>query len=325
MTTVTLAQHAMSTRFELVLHGESEAALRAAGEEALDEIARLEDELSYFRPTSQVYRLNQEAAKRPVRVTPSFFRLLQQARRLSEESGGAFDITVAPLMRCWGFYTREGRVPEPEALAEARACVGMNLVELNEADLTVRFAREGVQLDLGSIGKGYAVERAGELLREAGVSSALLHGGTSTVLAIGAPPDADGWKIALEHPANLQAAQTDTGVLLLPLATVKLRDESLSVSAVWGKSFTAADKSYGHVIDPRTGQPAEGALLAAIVLPSATESDALSTMLLTLGPGALADVIRLRPRMRALVAAHGTAESPLRVESLGFAATTFRD
>lgn len=338
MTTVTLARHAMATRFELVLHGGDEAALRAAGEEALDEVARLEDELSYFRATSQIYRLNQEAAKRPVRVTPWLFRLLQQARRLTEETGGAFDITVAPLMRCWGFYTREGRVPEPEALAEARACVGMGLVELNEAGLTVRFAREGVQLDLGSIGKGHAVERAGELLREAGVTSALLHGGTSTVLAIGVPPDADGWKIGIECPAEtkpeapnpkLQAPSSNEATspvgawnlelgAFAPMATITLRDHSLSVSAVWGKSFTAADKSYGHVIDPRTGQPTQGALLAAVVLPSATESDALSTMLLTLGSDGFERVAGLRPGLRALVASHGQADEPLRITARGF-------
>jgi len=322
MTTVTLARHAMATRFELVLHGGDAAALRAAGEEALDEIARLEDELSYFRATSQIYRLNQEAAQRPVRVTPWLFRLLQQARCLTMDSGGTFDITVAPLMRCWGFHTREGRVPEPDALAAARACVGMNLVELNEADLTVRFAREGVQLDLGSIGKGYAVERAGELLREAGVTSALLHGGTSTVLALGAPPDASAWKIALDHPPHpdLRSPISDlpSPVPAPPWATIRLRDESLSVSAVWGKSFTAADRSYGHVIDPRTGQPAQGALLAAVALTSATESDALSTMLLTRGPGGFEEVLRLRPGLRALVASQVPGMELLRVEAAGF-------
>lgn len=322
MTTVKLARHAMATRFELVLHGKDEAGLRAAGEEALEEIARLEDELSYFRPTSQIYRLNQEAAQQPVRITPWLFRLLQHARQLTQETHGAFDITVAPLMRCWGFYQQEGRVPEPAALAEARACVGMHLVELNAADSTVRFTRAGVELDLGSIGKGCAVERAGELLREAGVTSALLHGGTSTVLAIGAPPDAAGWKIGLDHPASHDGttpnANLETPSSPAPLATVKLRDESLSVSAVWGKSFTAADKSYGHVIDPRTGQPTEGALLAAIVLPSATESDALSTMLLTLGPDGFERVTGLRPGMRALVASHGQAEEPLRIAAHGF-------
>lgn len=313
MTTVTLARHAMATRFELVLHGADAGRLRAAGEEALDEIARLEDELSFFRPTSQIFRLNETAAQRPVRVAPWLFRLLRQARQLTEETGGAFDITVAPLMRCWGFHTDQGRVPGAAALAEARALAGMHLVELDEADSSVRFARAGVQLDLGSIGKGHAVERAGGLLREAGVTSALLHGGTSTVLAIGTPPDAAGWKIALEHPAG-----APHGTAALSLATVRLRDESLSVSAVWGKSFTAADRTYGHIIDPRTGEPTRGALLAAVVLPSATESDALSTMLLTLGPDGLAEVLRLRPAMRALVAGEGTGTAPLRIEARGF-------
>ena len=231
MTTVTLARQAMATRFELVLHGSDESVLRAAGEEALDEIARVEDELSYFRPTSQVFRINQEAARRPVRVAPSLFRLLQQARQLSAESGNTFDITVAPLMRCWGLYTREGRVPEPGELAAARAKTGMNLVELDDARSTVRFTREGVQLDLGSIGKGYAVERAGELLREAGVTSALLHGGTSTVLAIGTPPDKDGWTIAREHPANVKGSQEHTGVLVLPLATPTRRVEDRRIGS----------------------------------------------------------------------------------------------
>ncbi len=318
MTTVTLARQAMATRFELVLHGSDESVLRAAGEEALDEIARVEDELSYVRPTSQVFRINQEGAHGPVRVAPRLFRLLQQARQLSAESGTTFDITVAALMRCWGLYTREGRVPEPGELAAARAKTGMNLVDLDDARSTVRFTREGVQLDLGSIGKGYAVQRAGELLREAGVTSALLHGGTSTVLAIGTPPDKDGWTIALEHPANVKGSQEHTGVLVLPLAKVSLRDESLSVSAVWGKSFTAADRSYGHVIDPRTGQPTEGALLSAVVLPSATESDALSTMLLTLGPEGFEQALRLRPSMRALVAGSGTGELPLCIKAQGF-------
>ena len=322
MTTVTLARHAMATRFELVLHGGSEPGLRAAGEEALDEIERLENELSYFRATSQIFRLNQEAAQRPVRVAPWLFRLLEQAQQLNQETGGTFDITVAPLMRCWGFYTREGRVPEPAALAGARACVGMHLVELDEAALTVRFTRAGVQLDLGSIGKGFAIERAGELLCEAGVTSALLHGGTSTVLAIGTPPDAPGWKIALEHPASAAAqirpSTLDPRPSSAPLATVSLRDESLSVSAVWGKSFTAADRSYGHVIDPRTGEPTQGAQLAAVVLPSATESDALSTMLLTLGPEGLKDVMQLRPDMRALVAGEGAGHGPKRIEAVGF-------
>src|SRR2546423_7812480 len=200
MSSVRLALPARATRFEIVLQGEGPASLRAAAEEAFEEIERSEAHLSQFRTGSEIANLNARAAQEPVRVTPPLFALLQHCRKLHHETGGAFDITVAPLLRCWGFRDATGHLPEPEALAEARGKVGMNLVQLNPDDFTVRFTRDGVMLDLGAIGKGYAIERAAEILREAGVSSALLHGGTSTVQAIGHPPDGGSWKVAVANP-----------------------------------------------------------------------------------------------------------------------------
>lgn len=301
----------MATRFEVVLHGEGAVALRAAGEEALAEIERVEAQLSVYQPTSEVARLNALAARGPVKVTPGLFRLLQHAKRLQEECGGAFDITIGPLLRCWGFVGGTGKLPEPEALAEAREKVGMRWVELDAESYTVRFGREGVMLDLGAIGKGYAVERAAELLREAGVTSALINGGTSTIYALGQPPGGT-WKVAIEHPAH----QRPDGQLK-PLATVELRDEALSVSAVWGKSFEADGKTFGHVLDPRTGEPAENALLAAVVLPSATETDALSTALLIVGEKGHEQIADLRPKMRTLVMSRLEAEGELSLKSRG--------
>jgi thiamine biosynthesis lipoprotein len=310
MATVTLALHAMATRFELVLHGQESARLRAAGEEALAEIQRLEGQLSLFRPGSEISQLNARASREPVRVSPEVFSLLRHARQLSEETGGAFDITVAPLMWCWGFREGTGRVPGAEELAEARAKVGMQRVELDEKELTVRFAREGVRLDLGAIGKGYAIERAVELLREAGITSALCHGGTSTVYGMGHPPKAEAWKIAIDEPVqeggrlrprDERASDRADTPGRAPLATVCLRDEALSVSAVWGRSFEAGGKTYGHIIDPRTGRPANAAVLAAVALPSATETDALSTALLTVGGEGHDPIARLRPGLRTLV------------------------
>lgn len=150
-------------------------------------------------------------------------------------------------------------------------------------------------LDLGAMGKGYAVERAAEALREAGVASALLHGGTSTVQAIGQPPGEGCWKIAIETPAP----SPDTPPTLL--ATLPLKDEAMSVSGVWGNSFQLRDRTMGHIIDPRTGEPALGTVLAAVVLPSATETDALSTALLILGSAGHERIASLRPGMRTLV------------------------
>jgi FAD:protein FMN transferase len=296
---ILVARHAMATRFEIVLHGADPARLRAAGEEALDEIERVEAQLSLYRPSSEIARLNATAHERPVRVTPSLFALLHRARALSVESDGAFDITVAPLVRCWGFMGGAGAMPDAGVVAAARACVGMHLVELNEEALSVRFARPGVMLDFGAIGKGYGVERAAELLREAGVTSALLHGGTSTAVAIGRQPDGARWKIAITSAANDESN---------PIAVVELENESLSVSAVWGRAFTSGQKRYGHIIDPRTGEPAAHALLSAVVTPSATDGDALSTALLT-APELMSALVARRADFGCLVVT-GTESNP---------------
>src|SRR5512141_1832522 len=128
---VTLARHAMATRFELVLHGENPVALRAAGEEALDEIDRLEEQLSLFRPSSEIAYLNARAAREPVKVSPPLLALLQHARKIYDETGGAFDVTIAPLVRCWGFMGGSGQMPRQEEVEDARQKVGMHLVELD--------------------------------------------------------------------------------------------------------------------------------------------------------------------------------------------------
>src|SRR5580704_1224381 len=305
MTPVKLALNAMATRFELVLHGENVTRLRAAGEQALKEVERLEAQLSLYRPTSEIARVNASAAREPVRVNPSVFRLLRQARQLQCETGGAFDITVAPLVRCWGFMHGTGRVPEPVELEAARNRAGMAHVMLDEENYSVRFDQEGVMIDLGAIGKGYAIDCAAETLREAGVTCALLHGGTSTVCGIGAPPGADGWKIAIAPAPDQPPRQI----------AVVLRDNALSVSAVWGKSFEAGGKKFGHVIDPRTGWPVNNAVQAAVVLPSATETDALSTALLVMGLEGHDAISRLRPDMRTMVVA--PAEKDFRVQARG--------
>lgn len=309
MPTLTLARHAMATRFELVLHGADADALRAAGEEALAEVDRLENQLSLYRPGSEIAQLNARAAREEVLVSPEVFALLQHAQQLHAETGGTFDITIAPLVRCWGFMGGQGQMPTRESVEAARQLVGMEQVRLNAAERTVRFARDGVMLDLGAMGKGYAVERGAALLREAGVRSALFHGGTSTVCAIGHPPEADAWTVALEPaPANwnFPAAEIRTLAHGLPpdeaATKIPLRDAAMSVSAIWGRAFTTKEqKHYGHVIDPRTGWPAEAGLLAVVVLPGATETDALSTALLTGGATGFKRTASLRPDLRALL------------------------
>jgi thiamine biosynthesis lipoprotein len=295
MAVVTLACQAMATRFELVLHGDNPAALRAAAEEAVDTIEKLEDQLSLYRSWTEIAHLNARAAIEPIKVSPPVFALLKHARSLSAETGGVFDITIAPLVRCWGFMHGTGRVPTANQIAEACAQVGMNLVELNESEFTVRFLKPGVMLDLGAIGKGYAIDRALDVLREAGIANALLHGGTSTVYALGRPPGADYWQVALDRPPHMTAHLEG-----FP-ATIPLRDEALSVSASWAKAFQAEGKSFGHLLDPRTGAPSTAAVLAAVILPSATETDALSTALLVGGHAGHQKLVGSRPAIRTVL------------------------
>jgi thiamine biosynthesis lipoprotein len=306
----------MATRFEIVLCGENPVSLRAAGEEALAEVERLEAQLSLFKPASEIARVNAGAAYEPVQVSPPVFRLLQHARRLTEETDGAFDVTVAPLMRCWGFLGGTGERPEPEQIRDARECVGMRHVRLDEPSFTVQFERPGMMIDLGAIGKGYAIDQAIELLREAGVENLLIHGGTSTAYALGCPPDAPSWQIEIPSPLTMRqrtseeqlrlgasSAQTTAAAPLVapPFAVVALRDCSLSVSAVWGKFFRSDGRNFGHIIDPRTGEPAGDAVLSAVVTSSATETDALSTALLTLGPSGHERISTLRTDIKTLV------------------------
>ncbi len=306
METVTVAAYAMNTRFEILLHGDNPITLRAAGEQALDEIVRLEAQLSLYKPESEISAVNRHAASRPVRVTPPVFRLLQTAQKLSAATGGTFDITVAPLVRAWGFMGNTGSLPTREAVQEALSQVGMHRVELDEKAYTVRFREPGMMMDLGAIGKGYAIDMAAEFLLEAGVTSAFIHGGTSSSLAIGNPPDASAWKAAIPKPqwkegaptAGDSATATGTDGLL---ATVTLCNESLGVSAVWGRAFREGDRYFGHIIDPRTGEPVQRALLAAVVAPSATETDALSTALITLGEEGLELLGQVQPAARGLV------------------------
>lgn len=301
-----LARHAMATRFELVLHGGTESRLRAAGEEALDEITRLEAALSLYRPESELSAINRGGAAGWVRVSPEVAALVAHALALAQATGGAFDPTVAPLVEAWGLRSGAGRVPGEDELAAVRETVGAPLVEADPAG-AVRFSRPGVRLDLGAIGKGYALDRAAALLREAGVTAALLHGGTSSIVALGAPPGEAAWKVAVDATDQPSALGPRPSAWPSP-AVFPLRDESLSVSAVWGKGFSQDHRFFGHVLDPRDGRPVRRALQAAVVLPAAAESDALSTALLVRGMEMFAALASAQPPLRCLLVV--PAEAP---------------
>lgn len=259
MTMVRLAREAMRVSFEVALEGRSEPELIAAGEEALDEIVRIEEQLSAYDPVSDLWAINHEEAMVPVRVRPSTMAFLLEARALSARTGNAFDPTVGPLVALW----RGEQEPTDEQVEQARALVGWDKVWLDEESCQVALALPGMRLDPGAIGKGWALDRAGELLQESGVGRVLIHGGTSSVLALGEQP----WRVGLEDGTVLD-----------------LTNQALGFSAPSGRWAVFGEKRYGHVLDPSTGWPIEAQPWAAVVAESATEADALSTALLVTGP-----------------------------------------
>ncbi len=280
----------MATRFEILIVAPPTPRLQAIAEEALDEIERIEAQLSFYRPTSEISALNRDASHRPVRVNPEVFQLLQRAESFSQETQGAFDVTVAPLLHAWGFVGGTGHGPSTSELEAARSRVGFQHLRFDHENQTVEFDHSGVQIDLGSIGKGYALDRAVGILRDHEITSALLHGGTSTIVAMGCDGEGNPWKVAL--PKSPETTEKEPVV-------VQLQDASLSVSAVWGKSFDAFGKRFGHIIDPTTGEPAQSASWAAVAHPSATVTDAISTGLLVRGQSILPELMRTYPTMRA--------------------------
>jgi len=304
--TVLLATYAMACRFEIVLEGGDPVRLRAAGEEAIEEIDALDRQLSRFRSESDVSWINAHAAEGPVKVEPRLFRLLQRAKEISEATDGAFDVTVAPLMRVWGFTQGENRVPMPAEIEAARAVVGFAHIVLNEADFTVRFDIPGVEIDLGAIGKGYAIERAIERLTEAGVTRALIHGGTSTAFGIG-NRELGIWNLEMGNGEPALRRRGGVSKFQIPnsKSTVSLHDSALSVSAVHGRSFIEGGREYGHVIDPRIGEPVSHTRLAAVWGPSPTDCDALSTALLVLGEDWLPEMTARFPSYEGRVAGRG--------------------
>lgn len=286
-----VSRRAMATTFEVLLPVATPFG-QIAALAALDLIDELEDQLSVYRPTSEVSQLNALAATEPVTVEPRLFHLLEQAAYLTRETDGAFDIATGALSVAWGFYQRQGRVPTPAEQADAMGRSGMRFVVLDRAATRVRYLRAGLQINLGGIGKGYALDRAAALLRdEWGIKSALLHGGTSSVYALGTPPGQErGWPIRIKHP--WEAGQF--------LGTLYLRDAGMGTSAATFQHFTYNTRTLGHLLDPRTGWPAEQMQQVSVVAQTATEADALSTAFFVLGVEPTARFCFTHPHVAAL-------------------------
>jgi len=265
---------AMAAPFEIVLDlDRAEQELRLVADNAFEIVGHLEGQLSAYVPTSDVCWINETAAERPARIEPRLYDLLKTCRQIYEETDGAFDITVGPLIKTWGFFRREGRTPNPTELEAVRADVGMEFVLFNDHDHSVRFEKPGTEINLGAIGKGYVVDRVVEALRGWGVRCGLVHSAQSSIAVIGKPPVGDGWRLGVTDPR-----QTDKA-----LGTLTLVDSTMSISGNWEQFFKLEGKTYSHIIDPKSGQPAQGILSTTVIGPSAAVTDALATAFFVMG------------------------------------------
>jgi thiamine biosynthesis lipoprotein len=257
---------AMACRFEVTLASE-DARFVPAARVALDEVEAIESRITVFRDSSELCRMNREAALGPAPVSADLMGLLCRCQALHAATGGAFDPTSTPLSREWGFLARQGRQPSPEAIEASQARVGMERVVLDPERLTVAFTVPGAELNMGSIGKGWALDRVGVGLRAVGVGRALVSAGGSSFLGWGR----EAWHVALS-PGGRR------------LGDLWLKDAALGSSGVGEQHFVAGGRRLGHVIDPRTGRPADGVRSATVVTDDATDADALATALLVAGP-----------------------------------------
>ena len=263
----------MACLYSIVAYAERPDEARRTLERALDEVDRIDRLMSHYREDSPLSRINREAARGPVHVDRELFDFISLALQYGVESDGAFDVTVGPLMKAWGFFRGDGRFPAEAELARARSATGLAHVILNAADRTIRFDREGVEIDLGGIAKGYAVDRAVGVLKREGVSAALVSAGGSTIYALGQPPDRPHWSVAIQDPLDSLEVAFD----------VPLKNRALSISGVSEKFFEIDGVRYSHIMDPRTGRPVEGILSVIVRAPDGTAGDAIDNVLFVQG------------------------------------------
>ncbi len=256
---------AMGSTYTVELYGSDRVKMEAAVDAAFDEVRRLDELLSNYRPDSEWSQVNRHAAERPMKISKELFQLLWDCQEYSRESEGAFDISVGPLMKVWGFYKGTGHLPHQAEVEAAMTRVGYRHVHLDRAAQTVWFDRPGVELDPGGIGKGYAVDRMVDVLRQNGFHTALVAGSGSSIYGMGAPPsESRGWKIEIKNPWNTR--QTS--------AEVFLKDMSMSTSGSYEKFFRAEGRIWAHIMDPRTGYPARGSVAVSVVCPRTIDSEA---------------------------------------------------
>jgi thiamine biosynthesis lipoprotein len=287
--TITKSQFLLGTIVEISATGKApEKAVTAA----FREIRRIE-KITSSRSGSDVAHINQGAGVKAVPVSPDTLAILKLIRANYQLLAGAFDPTIAPLVELWGFgYAGAPRLPDKAAIERLLPLVAFNQVRIDQTAGTVRLAKSGMKLDLGGVAKGYALDRAYHCLRRAGIKSALINGGSSSIRVIGDRFDRRPWRIGIGHPRRPQKL---LGQLTLP------GDSALGVSADTQNFFVKDHKRYSHLLNPRTGYPVSDKILVAVTAPTATAADLLSTAFFILPLDRIKQIITRHPAIKVVI------------------------
>jgi len=281
------SHESMGTIFTVAVYGRDRAFLAEVVEQVFEEVDRLDEQMSNYKPESELSAINREASSHAVIVEPGLFHLLEICVQRSEQTNGAFDITVGPLMKAWGFFRGRGRLPTQAELSDVLKRVGYRHIRLDAERRTIRFDESGVDIDLGGIAKGYAVDRAVDILRSNGITSALVSSGTSSIYALGSPPGAPGWKITLRDPYDEHK----------PADVIHLQNYSLSTSGNYERFFEIDGKSYCHIMNPHTGWPVQGVLSAAVLAATGTDTDGRSAGCFVMGVDGTRKYLAAQPNL----------------------------
>ena len=260
----------MACAYSIVAYGPPGQAIPQLLNDALDEVDRIDRLMSNYKPESDLSQMNRTAHFQPVRIPRELYRLIEESLFYSRHSDGRFDISVGPLVDLWKAALAGGPLPTGADQDAALSCVGFQKIELIPPD-RIQFHSDCMRLDLGAIGKGYAVDRAAEILTARGIHRAYIDAGGSTIYALGAPPGGHAWRVVLRDPSRKLGPE------------VMLMNNSVSTSEQSAPSLLQGDAP-GHIIVPGTGKPLQTRYAISVTAPSATASDALSTTLLLLGP-----------------------------------------
>jgi thiamine biosynthesis lipoprotein len=257
---------------------------------AFGEMYRLEIILDRHHTDSEVFVLNRDAGTRPIVVSAEALDVIKKSLQVGEQTGGAFDITIAPLINLWRFGSADVYVPSENELAQTVKLVDFRRVQVNNNDGTVFLDGGGTELDLGGIAKGYIVDMAIEALLEQGITSAYLDAG-GDIRVIGEKPDGSAWRIGVRHPRDRRGI----------IAIVELRDKAIVTSGDYERFFVVDDVRYHHIIDPKTGEPSRGIISVTVIAPDAFTADAYSTALFVLGLEKGMEIIESLPELEAIM------------------------